>query len=338
MRMLSPDKSVKGDFMTQPLRWGILGTGMIAAKFAADLKQTSWGVLEAVASRRQESAEAFGATHGGRGIVGYEGLINDPEVEAVYISLPNGLHAEWSIKAMDAGKHVLCEKPIARNAAEAEAMFDAAERTGQLLIEAFMYRTLPSVQKLIEMVRGGALGQVKLIRSNFSFTRDVLEGDARYEPSQAGGGLMDVGCYCVNLTRALMASEPTDTACFAHLHDRGVDDYAAGVLRFGEKTLATFTCGMTVANNWTTYIAGDDGEIAIHDPWLGDGTFTLTRDGQVETIEAKTNTPLYALEAEAFAEAVGGSKPWITRSDTLGNMRVLDRLREQAGVPVPALR
>ena len=117
---------------------------------------------------------------------------------------------------------------------------------------------------------------------------------------------------------------------------RGVDDYAAGVLRFGDKTLATFTCGMTLANDWTTYIAGDEGEIAIHDPWLGDGTFTLTRDGQVETIEARTDTPLYALEAEAFAEAIAGAKPWITRDDTLGNMRVLDQLREQAGVPVPA--
>ena len=322
--------------MTPPLRWGILGTGMIAAKFAADLRHTPRGRLAASGSRQQEGADAFAAQHGGRGVAGYEALINDPEVDAVYISLPNGLHANWSIKAMQAGKNVLCEKPMARNAAEAKAMFDTAEQTGQLLIEAFMYRTLPSVRKLIEMIRGGALGQVKLIRSNFSFTRDVLEGDARYEPSQAGGGLMDVGCYCVNLTRAVMGTEPTDTACFAHLHSRGVDDYAAGVLRFGDKTLATFTCGMTVANDWTTYIAGDEGEIAIHDPWLGDGTFTLTRDGQVETIEARTDTPLYALEAEAFAEAVAGAKPWITRDDTLGNMRVLDQLREQAGVPVPS--
>ena len=322
--------------MTQPLRWGILGTGMIAGKFAGDLKHTPQGSLAVSGSRRQDTADAFAAKHGGRGVVGYDALLNDPEVDAVYNSLPNGLHAEWSIKAMEAGKHVLCEKPMARNTAEAEAMFDAAERTGQLLVEAFMYRTLPSIRKLISIVRGGELGQVKLIRSNFSFTRDVLEGDARYEPGQAGGGLMDVGCYCVNLTRAVMGAEPTDTACFAHLHERGVDDYAAGVLRFGDKTLATFTCGMTVANDWTTYIAGDKGEIAINDPWLGDGTFTLTQDGKIQTIEAKTDTPLYALEAEAFAEAVGGATPWIPREDTLGNMRVLDQLREQAGVPVPA--
>ncbi len=322
--------------MTQPLRWGILGTGMIAGKFAADLSHTSQGSLIASGSRRQETADSFAAEHGGRGIAGYDALLNDPDVDAVYNSLPNGLHAEWSIKAMEAGKHVLCEKPMARNAAEAETMFDAAERTAQLLVEAFMYRTLPAVQTLIEMVRGGALGQVKLIRSNFSFAREVLDGDARYQAAQAGGALMDVGCYCVNLTRAVMGSEPTDTACFAHLHEHGVDDYAAGVLRFGDKTLATFTCGMTVANDWTTYIAGDDGEIAINDPWLGDGTFTLTKGGETQTIEAKTATPVYALEAEAFATAVGSATPWITREDTLGNMQVLDKLREQAGVPVPA--
>ena len=321
--------------MTHPLCWGILGTGMIARKFAADLKRTTQGILVASGSRGQETADLFAAQFGGRGIASYEALISDPDVDAVYISLPNGLHAEWSIKAMEAGKDVLCEKPMACNHAEAKTMFDAAERTGQLLVEAFMYRTLPAVRKLIQMVRGGTLGQVKLIRSNFSFAREALEGDARYQVDQAGGGLMDVGCYCVNLTRAVMGVEPTGTSCFAHLHEYGVDDYAAGVLRFGDKTLATFTCGMTIANDWTTYIAGDAGEIAINDPWLGDGTFTLTRGGNTQTVEAKTDTPLYALEAEAFAEAVGGATPWITREDTLGNMRVLDQLREQAGVPVP---
>jgi len=188
--------------MTQPLRWGVLGTGMIAGKLATDLKHTPTGIHVASGSRLQETADLFAAKHGGRGIAGYEALINDPDVDAVYISLPNGLHAEWSIKAMEAGKDVLCEKPIARNATEAETMFAAAERTGQLLVEAFMYRTLPAVQKLIEMIRGGALGQVKLIRSNFSFAREALEGDARYQPAQAGGGLMDVGCYCVNGQRA----------------------------------------------------------------------------------------------------------------------------------------
>ncbi len=134
--------------MSHLIRWGILGTGMIADKFAGDLKYAPHGSLVATGSRRRESAESFAVQHGGRAVISYEALINDPEVEAVYISLPNGLHAEWSIKTMEAGKHVLCEKPIARNTAEANAMFETAERTGQILVEAFMYRTLPSVQKL----------------------------------------------------------------------------------------------------------------------------------------------------------------------------------------------
>lgn len=321
--------------MSETLRWGILGTGMIAGKFAADLKSTSLGELSATGSRNQSSADGFAAEHGGKGVVGYNVLVNDPEVDAIYNSLPNGLHAEWSIKAMQAGKHVLCEKPMARNTTEVEEMFRVSEKTGQVLVEAFMYRSHPAIQKLIDTVRGGALGQVKLIRSNFSFAREVMESDARYQVDHAGGGLMDVGCYCVNLARAVMGSEPTETSCFAHIHEKGVDDYAAGLLRFGEKTLMTFTCGMTVHNDWTTYISGDDGEIEIQAPWFCDGTFKLTREGKTEMIETKTDKPMYALEAEAFAAAVAGETPWITKEDTLGNMKVLDQLRSLSGVPVP---
>ena len=321
--------------MSETLRWGILGTGMIAGKFAADLKSTSLGELSATGSRNQSSADGFAVEHGGKGVVGYNVLVNDPEVDAIYNSLPNGLHAEWSIKAMQAGKHVLCEKPMARNTTEVEEMFRVSEKTGQVLVEAFMYRSHPAIQKLIDTVRGGALGQVKLIRSNFSFTREVMESDARYQVDHAGGGLMDVGCYCVNLARAVMGSEPTETSCFAHIHEKGVDDYAAGLLRFGEKTLMTFTCGMTVHNDWTTYISGDDGEIEIQAPWFCDGTFKLTREGKTEMIETKTDKPMYALEAEAFAAAVAGETPWITKEDTLGNMKVLDQLRSLSGVPVP---
>lgn len=322
--------------MSKKLRWGVLGTGTIAKKFAGDLKATELGELAATGSRSQSTADAFASEFGGKGVDSYEALVSHPEVDAVYNSLPNGLHAEWSIKAMEACKHVLCEKPMARNISEVEEMFRVSERTGQVLIEAFMYRSHPAIQKLIDMVRGGALGQVKLIRSNFSFTREVMDSDARYQVDHAGGGLMDVGCYCVNLARAVMGGEPTDIACFAHIHEKGVDDYAAGILRFGNKTLMTFTCGMTVMNDWTTYISGDDGEIEINAPWFCDGSFKLTKGEDTEIIEAKTEKPMYALEAEAFAAAVAGEKPWITKEDTLGNMRVLDQLRKQSGVPVPA--
>jgi len=321
--------------MSKKIRWGILGTGMIAKKFAKDLKATDLGELHATGSRSQDTANLFSSEFGGKAFNSYESLINDSEIDAIYNPLPNGLHAEWSIKAMNAGKHVLCEKPMARNISEVEEMFKVSEQTGKVLIEGFMYRAHPAIQKLIETVRNGTLGKVKLIRSNFSFTREVMDSDARYKAEHAGGGLMDVGCYCVNLARAIIGKEPSETSCIAHIHDKGVDDYAAGLLNFNGETLMTFTCGMTVMNNWTTYISGDKGEIEIDAPWFCNGTFKLTKGEQSEVIEARTDKPMYALEAEAFSKAVAGDEPWITKADTLGNMRVLDQLRQQSGVIVP---
>ena len=321
--------------MSKKIRWGILGTGMIAKKFAKDLNATDLGELHATGSRSQDTANSFASEFGGKAFSSYESIINDSEIDAIYNPLPNGLHAEWSIKAMNADKHVLCEKPMARNISEVEEMFKVSDETGKTLIEGFMYRAHPAIQKLIETVRSGTLGKVKLIRSNFSFTREVMDSDARYKVEHAGGGLMDVGCYCVNLARAIVGREPSETSCIAHMHDKGVDDYAAGLLNFNGETLMTFTCGMTVMNDWTTYISGDKGEIKIEAPWFCDGTFKLTKGEQSEVIEAKTDKPMYALEAEAFSKAVAGGEPWITKEDTLGNMRVLDQLRQQSGIPVP---
>ena len=251
--------------MSQPdkLRWGILGTGMIAKKFAADLPKSATGVLTATASRAEETAAAFCDEFGGRALAGYERLLGDLEVDAVYNSLPNGLHAEWSIRALEAGKHVLCEKPLARDEAEAAQMLDAAERTGNVLVEAFMYRTLPSIQDLLEFVHNGGIGELRLMRLSFCFSRPVLATDARYDVSQGGGGLMDVGCYCTNLACALARAEPSECHAIAHLHETGVDDYAAGTLRFGNDVLATFTCGMTVATRNGATIAGTEGRVEI---------------------------------------------------------------------------
>lgn len=317
------------------LRWGILGTGMIARKFAADLPHSTTGTLHAVASRTQSAADAFCREFGGRAIAGYEMLLADPEVDAIYLSLPNGMHRDWSIAALRAGKHVLCEKPMARNAAEAAEMFAAAEDSGKVLIEAFMYRTHPLIQRLIEFVRGGGIGELRLMRANFTFARPAGADDARYDPTQGGGSLMDVGCYCVNFARAVAGTEPVGVSSTAHLHPLGVDDYAAGTLTFPGAFLATFTCGMTVASDPVTHIAGSEGRIAIDSFWFGKNGFTVTRpDGTVERHESPVMLPLYALEADAFATTVSGkTPPWIAKEDTLGNMRVLDELRRAAGVP-----
>ncbi|NQT14415.1 MAG: Gfo/Idh/MocA family oxidoreductase [Planctomycetes bacterium] len=320
--------------MSNPLGWGILGTGNIARKFAAQLPESSQAKLVAAGSRSADSAGRFVEEFAGKACAGYDRLLADPDVEAVYVSLPNALHREWTIRALEAGKHVLCEKPLAVTAAEAEEMFAAAERCERVLVEAFMYRCHPAVVRLIETVRSGGIGQLKLIRTHFTFNRPEPADDVRYQPQLAGGSLMDVGCYCINLARALAGGEPTAVHAACHLHPSGVDDYAAGTLDFDGRLLAAFTCGMTVEADRTTYACGSEGYIAIDTPWFSDGTFTLVRNDERETIRAEAAIAPYALEAEAFARAVrDGAAPWITKTDTLGNLRVLDALRRQIGLP-----
>ncbi len=320
--------------MSKPLHWGILGTGRIARKFAGQLGEASRAKLVSVGSRGVESAKDFAGQYGSPAVGDYDAVLADPQVEAVYISLPNSLHHRWTIRALNKGKHVLCEKPIAGDAAEAEEMFDTARRCGRVLVEAFMYRFHPAIGRLIETVRGGAIGDVKLIRSHFTFNR-LDPADVRFQPRLAGGSMMDVGCYCINLSRALAGGEPTAVHAAAHLHASGVDDYAAGTLDFGGQTLAVFTCGMSVEADRTTYIGGSEGYIAIDCPWFCDGSFTLVTDkGDTRhTVRVEATAGLYALEADGLAAAAheGVDVP-VTEADSLGNMRVLDQLRQQVGV------
>ena len=319
--------------MSEPLRWGILGTGRIARKFAGQLGQSGRATLAGVGSRSAAAAGEFAREFGGTACGGYDTLLADPGVEAVYVSLPNALHHEWTLRALASGKHVLCEKPISANAPEAEEMFDAAGRAGRLLVEAFMYRAHPAVQKLIEMVQEGAVGDLKLIRTHFTFNRPDAPDDIRYQSGLAGGSLMDVGCYPINFARALVGAEPTAAEAVAHVHPLGVDDYAAGTLDFDGRVLCAFTCGMTVDADRTTYVCGSDGYVAIGTPWFSDGTFTLTKAEDRRTVKVEAPMDLYALEAEAFAAAVqDGAEPRISRADTLGNMRVLDELRRKVGL------
>ncbi|MEK6236408.1 MAG: Gfo/Idh/MocA family oxidoreductase [Planctomycetales bacterium] len=319
--------------MSDPMRWGVMGTGGIAAKFAAEAPENPSGELVAVGSRSAERARDFADQFGIERSGDYDFLLNDQAVDAVYISLPNSLHHPWTLRALEAGKHVLCEKPIAADADQAVEMFDAAERAGRLLVEAFMYRAHPVIDKTIALVRGGTIGDLKLIRSHFTFNRDADPANVRYQPDLAGGSLMDVGCYCVNLARAIAGSEPTGMQVVAHRHETGVDDYAAGVLDFGGETLCAFTCGMTVESDRTTFIAGSQGHLELDLPWFSDGSLRIVKPDQTETIVVESRLPAYALEAHRFATAARDEEPpWLTREDSIGNMRVLDALRRQAGL------
>ena len=319
--------------MARPLRWGILGTGGIARKFATQLPQSARAKLVAVGSRCAAGARSFADDFPCTAHDGYDCLLADPNVEAVYVSLPNSLHHRWTIAALEAGKHVLCEKPIAANAGEAQEMFDTADRTGRVLMEAFMYRHQPAIRKLLQTVHGGAIGNVKLIRAHFTYNRPVDTADVRYRPDLAGGSLMDVGCYCINFARAVAQREPTSMYAVAQLHSTGVDEYAAATLRFGDGPLCVFTCGMTVDADRTSFIGGSAGWLAVDTPWFGCEAFTFDAGGRRRTIEHKAPMEVYALEADALAATIqDGTTPTISRADTLGNMRVLDKLRKVIGL------
>lgn len=336
--------------MTGKLRWGILGTGNIAGQFATGLNASRRGVAAAVGSRTAQTAEAFAKTYGiPRAFGSYDDLVADAEIDVVYNSLPNSLHAQWTIRALSAGKHVLCEKPLAMNAAEAERMFDAAAKAGKVLMEAFMYRTHPQTLAVMEAVRSGAIGKPRLIRTSFCFRVRKIDGNVRFVRELGGGGLMDVGCYCVNFARLFAESEPSAIQTSANFHETGVDELAAGTLVFPNGIVSTFVCGMCVQADNTAYICGSDGYIEIPVPWkpvAGSSKFIVTggippkmdspqpggpppRDVRIVEVSGD----LYGIEADNFAGVVlDGKPPAISRDDSLGNMRVLDEMRRQIGL------
>ena len=339
--------------MADALRWGILGTGNIAGQFAAGMAAARRGRLASVGSRSPASAAAFAAKHGIPRHGDYDALLADPTVDAVYVSLPNALHGRWTIAALEAGKHVLCEKPMALDAAEAAAMFDAAARHRRLLIEAFMYRCHPVTLAVQRAVAGGAIGQLRLVRTSFCFRTTKVAGNVRFDRGLGGGCLMDVGCYCVNLSRALAGAEPTSMSAAATFHaDSGVDDGVVGNLAFPDGVLASFACGMAAQADNTAYVCGTDGFIEIPLPWkpptVG-ATYVVARgtppkmDGGVrptssappprQVVAVPVDGSLYGMEADAFAAAaLDRATPFVTPADTIGNMRALDELRRQIGL------
>jgi xylose dehydrogenase (NAD/NADP) len=268
----------------------------------------------------------------------------------VYVSLPNNLHHEWTIKALRAGKHVLCEKPFATSVAQAEEMFDAAGKAGRVLMEAFMYRTHPLTKAVVDTVRSGAIGEVRLIRTSFCFKVVKTAGNIRFSPELAGGVVMDVGCYCVNFSRLFAGEEPSAVHVVHRRHPSGVDEIAAGTLVFPRGTIATFNCGMSVHADNTSSVCGSEGYVEIPVPWKPPARGAVYVVGKSvppkmddpgakpgppvrETFTVDTDGDLYGVEADAFAAAaLDGAPPAVSRGDTLGNQRVLDEIRRQMGM------
>ena len=312
------------------MKWGIVSTADINRKVIPGAHASEKVELLAVASRDQKRADAYAREWEiPRAYGSYEALLGDPDVEAVYISLPNTMHVEWSIKALEAGKHVLCEKPFTRHPEEVDTAFDAAERTGRLLSEAFMYRHNPQTKKLAELVQGGAIGELRLVRSAFSYSLYDPE-NIRLRTDVEGGALMDVGCYCVSGSR-LLGGEPVAVHGEAWYGPSGTDWVFGGLMRFPDDVSATFDCGTALPNRDELEAIGSEGSLFLDDPWhCVNPEIELRRDGGVERIEIERQDS-YRLELENVSDAIRGELELLLgREDALGQARTLAALHDDA--------
>jgi D-xylose 1-dehydrogenase (NADP+, D-xylono-1,5-lactone-forming) len=322
--------------MSVTVRWGFLSTANINDKLLAGAAESDRVDVIAVASRGAARANAYARERGiERAYGSYEELLADPDVEAVYISLPNSLHVEWSIRALEAGKHVLCEKPLSRRAEDVERVFDVAEQSGRLLMEAFMFRHNPQTAKLEELVGDGAIGRLRLVRAVFSFPL-TDSPDVRLDPALDGGGLMDVGCYCVSGAR-LLAGEPTQVYGEQVAASTGVDELFTGTMRFPGDVLAEIDCGLVLPMRDELEAIGEEGSLFLDDPWhCKRPVIELKTAGGVEEIAVEP-ADSYRLELENLSDAIRGeAEPLLSREDAVGQARTIEALYRSAakGSPV----
>jgi D-xylose 1-dehydrogenase (NADP+, D-xylono-1,5-lactone-forming) len=322
--------------MADAVKWGILSTADINRKVIPGAHESPKVELLAVASRDEARAREYaGEWNIERAYGSYEELLADPDVEAIYNPLPNTMHVEWSIKAMEAGKHVLCEKPFARDPAEVSRAFDVADATGRILSEAFMYRHNPQAARLSELVRDGAIGELRLIRAAFSYS--LYDPDnIRLRTDLEGGALMDVGCYCVSGSR-LLAGEPQRVYGEARIGETGTDWVFAGTLRFPGDVLATFDCGTALVDRDELEATGSEGSIFLDDPWHGvNPVIEVRRDSGTERIELE-RVDSYRLELENVGDAIRGEAELLLgREDAVAQARALQALYQSSlsGRPV----
>jgi len=315
------------------LRWGILSTANITEKLLGSGHDQQF---VAVGSRDLGRAQAFASEHGiARAHGSYEELLADPEVDAIYNPLPNSLHVEWSIKALEAGKHVLCEKPMSRHPDEVDRAFDVAEREGRVLEEAFMWRHHPQVARTRELIAAGDIGDLRVIRAAFAFVA-ADPNDIRLQADLDGGGLMDVGCYCVSGCRTLASAEPVRGYAEYIPGGNGVDVALAATLRFPGDVVAHFDCGVSYLGGDQLEAVGSEGSVFLDDPWHGrEAVIELRRNGLVERIETGPANS-YALELADFEAAVRGEDPpLLTRADAVAQARAIEALYTSAERNVP---
>jgi predicted dehydrogenase/aryl-alcohol dehydrogenase-like predicted oxidoreductase len=338
---------------TKRLRWGIIGPGGIAKAFQGGVAGSRLGTLAAIATRdpkRTGLAETFPDA---RILDGYDAILKDQHVDAVYIATPHPGHAEWAIKAAEHGKHVLVEKPMALSAFEIEAIFHAHRKAGTFAGEAFMYRLHPNTIKLGELIRAGAIGEVRMIQSSFGFQMPGFMPEHRlFANNLAGGGILDVGGYPVSMSRFIAGAaagrpflDPVKVSGAAHLGKERTDEWSAALLQFDNGIIAQVSCAVFVALDNVLRVHGSTGRIEVPNFWFANGNrdrglgrIDIVRpDGARETISVNETRHLYSFEADAAAEAIFAGRqefaaPGMSWADSLGNARVLDKWRADAGL------
>jgi xylose dehydrogenase (NAD/NADP) len=302
--------------VSEPLRFGVVSTAGINDSLLEACRATGLAEVEAVSSRDAGRAAAYAREHGIPAFhAGHAGLVADPAVEAVYVSAPNALHVEWTVAAIAAGKHVLCEKPFARRSAEARAAVDAAAAAGVTLAEAFMYRHHPQIRDLAGRVAAGELGALRTMRAAFGFTADRPD-DILLQPALDGGGLLDVGCYCVSAFR-LLAGEPEAVDAEADVGPTGVDLRFRGRVAFAGGVSGEFECGIAMPETHLLEVIGEKGSVRLDDPWVG----------------ATTGVDAYALQLEDFVAAVReGRRPLVSGDEIGAQAAALEALLTSTGI------
>jgi D-xylose 1-dehydrogenase (NADP+, D-xylono-1,5-lactone-forming) len=316
------------------LRWGFLSTARINRLVLEGARESDRAEVIAVASRDAARAEAYARDHQiERAYPSYDALLEDSDVEAVYIPLPNSMHVEWTLRALEAGKHVLCEKPFSRHAEEVERAFDVADSGGLVLSEGFMWRHNPQAAKISELVADGAIGRLRVVRVAMSFQLAAVHGehDARFRPELDGGALMDVGCYCVSAIR-LVAGEPERAQGEQVVGESGVDVVFAGTLACGDGVVGHFDCGFVLPRRGELEVIGEAGVLHVPDPFhvAAPGIELRRQEDGVEHIAlARANS--YQLELENMADAVRGDAPLLLgRDDAVGQARTIEALYRSA--------
>jgi D-xylose 1-dehydrogenase (NADP+, D-xylono-1,5-lactone-forming) len=321
--------------MSEKLNWGLLSTARINRALITPLRASKRNHLLAVGSRSQESADEYARerkiprAHGS-----YEALLTDPEIDVIYNSLPNHLHAKWTIKAVEAGKHVLCEKPLALNVDEVDAVKTAAQKHGRVVAEAFMYRHHPQTLKVHEIVRSGSLGTVKLIRGSFSYVLSRREDIRLLDPAMGGGSIWDIGCYPISYARTVLGENPLEVFGRQVTGETGIDETFVGQMRFANEVHVQFDCSFVIPFHSFMEIVGSEATLNIPKPFkpeVNEKIF-ITRDDKTETLKVN-GQELYIGEVEDMADAILlGKAPRISLDDSRANVAAIFALLESARI------